>query len=124
MVIERITQNQQRIADNLNPSDSVLPILKQHKESVDCHECGSTYFTETIGESWIVGSSTNGLVGTNTGTQSGSQQVVGGSGRGGLILISATNPNDEWKEFLEFSNYVDTSETSATVSVANQRITF
>lgn len=37
--------------------------------------------TETIGDSWIVGSSTNGIVGPNTNTQGGGQQVVGGSGR-------------------------------------------
>ncbi len=123
MVIGNIARNQQRIADNLNPADSVTPIIKQHVELVVCVEGPTKIEENQIGNSWIVGSSTNGLVGTNTATQGGGQQVVGGDGRVDT-LVNVSNPNDLYQEFLSFSTYVDVSETSAVVSTTNQDITF
>jgi len=124
MVIERITRFAQQTADNLNPADSILPIIKVHSETIVVCEGPSKISDQTIGASWIVGSSTNGLVGANTGTQSGGQQVVGSSGRSAVVVLSVSNPNLVFKDFLDFDTYIDTSESSATVDTTNQKIDF
>ena len=57
-------------------------------------------YKQNLGDSWIVGSSTNGLVGTNTATEGGGQQVVGASGRDALTdhLWRAVNPDKIYRE--------------------------
>jgi len=50
-----------------------------------------------IGHSWIVGSSTNGIVGTNTDTADGQQQVVGGAGRV-VTHLFITNGNNTYRK--------------------------
>jgi hypothetical protein len=81
---------------------------------------------QTIGHSWIVGSPTNGRVGTNTSTYDGSQQVVGSAGRvPGLIAIS--NPNYVWRTLLtslETAYWNASGTTTCTVDTANQKLDF
>ncbi len=123
MVIDKIARNQQLIADNLNPADSVTPIIKQHVEIIECIE-RTTQLTDTnIGHSFILGSSTNGILGTNTGTQDGEQQVLGRAGDTGTIF-NVSNPNNLFQEFLDFILLVDARQTSATIDTTNQKITF
>lgn len=80
--------------------------------------------TQTIGNSWIVGSSTNGLVGTNTATQGGGQQVVGSDGRGAFIISSISNYLDVFRERFNFTTYIDTGNTTATVDTTNEDVDF
>lgn len=54
---------------------------KRFSENIKILESPVSVTEDTIGHSWIVGSSTNGIVGTNTNTQDGQQQVVGSAGR-------------------------------------------
>ena len=79
--------------------------------------------SDTLGNSWIVGSSTNGIVGTNTSTQGGSQQVVGESSRTETIL-HVINPGDTMYERFNFTTFVDTGNTTATVDVTNEDVDF
>ena len=79
--------------------------------------------SDTIGNSWIVGSPTNGIVGTNTSTQGGGQQVVGESSRTETIL-SVKNPNDTMYERFNFTNYIDTGNTTATIDTTDEQAEF
>jgi hypothetical protein len=80
-------------------------------------------WTSTVGASWIVGSSTNGLVGTNTGTYSSGQQVVGSSGRVETVVV-VDSKDDSFLERFNFTTYIDTGATTAAVSTANENAVF
>ena len=80
--------------------------------------------TQSLGSAWIVGSSTNGLVGTNTATISGNQQVVGAGDRGSKVVISVKNPNSTFYERFNFVNYIDTATTTATPDYTNEDCDF
>jgi len=74
--------------------------------------------TNTLGHSWIVGSSTNGIVGDNINTQDGEQQVVGSAGRT-RVVSKIINSANVWRTILsaaENSFWTNTSTTTATVS--------
>ncbi len=94
----------QNTSDNLNPADNTVPILKKTDEITRLEEDSTLIFEETIGNSWIVGSATNGIVGTNTGTQGGGQQVVGGDGRI-LTLSKVINQNNLFRENFRVTNF-------------------
>jgi len=79
--------------------------------------------TNTLGNSWIVGSSTNGLVGTNTATQGGGQQVVGADSRV-MTIVGVENTSDTFYERFNFNTYIDTSTTTATPDYTNEDTDF
>ena len=106
---ESMTFNQST-SDNLNPADSTVPLLKKTDEVLKLREVASIISTQTIGNSWIVGSSTNALVGTNTGTQGGGQQVVGSDGRGNSIITNVVSPNNVFRERFKLTQFKDTDE--------------
>jgi hypothetical protein len=75
-----IEQDKNDIRVQIGNDDSIIPFLKLgFDENVIIEEGTAKAYTETIGSSWIVGVSTNNVVGTNTNTESGNQQVVGGA---------------------------------------------
>ena len=106
---ESMTFNQST-SDNLNPADSTVPLLKKTDEVIREREVVSIISTQTIGNSWIAGSATNGLVGTNTATQGGGQQVVGGSGRGESIVTNVVSPNNVFRERFKLTQFKDTDD--------------
>lgn len=61
-----------------------------------------------IGNAWIVGSPTNGLVGANTGTVAGTQQIVGGGGMGAWVNVRILNPNNIFVEEFDGTDFIDT----------------
>lgn len=99
----------QSTSDNLNPADSTVPLLKKTDETQRLREVASIISTQTIGNSWIVGTSTNAIVGINTGTQGGGQQVVGGDGRGASIITNVVSPNNVFRERFKLTQFKDTS---------------
>lgn len=78
--------------------------------------------TNTLGHSWIVGSPTNGKVGTNTATVDGQQQVVGSAGRV-VTTKSVTNFNKTFVEPFKLSTFKDAS-TTATWDTTNHQLNF
>jgi len=112
MVFVESMQFGQNTSDNLNPSDNTIPILKKTDEKLRVREKSTIIIQSTLGHAWIVGSSTNGLVGTNVATQDGSQQVVGGAGR---VTTKPTiqNPNKDYIETFQFTTFEDTGVTTA-----------
>lgn len=87
-------------------------VFKRISEQVLLEENTTVIETDTYGHSWIVGSSTNGLVGTNTATEDGQQQVVGSAGRVQTI-VSVLNINNIFREYFRDASFEDTSYTTA-----------
>lgn len=98
------------------PDDTKQILTKRVEEKIFLEENSTRVWKKTLGESWIVGSSINGIVGTNTGTQSGNQQVVGGSGRV-TTISSVVNPNNIYREHFRdttFKGYPRTANWDVT----------
>jgi hypothetical protein len=110
MVFNEVTGSLQDTKDNIGAKDSTRDIiLVRNNEEILLEENSTIVTRDTIGNSWIVGSSTNGLVGTNTGTQGGGQQVVGSSGRVQTIQ-RVLNPNNTFREHFRDTTFQDTNE--------------
>jgi hypothetical protein len=112
MVVTSGRQNQQT-RDEVGSEPTIHPIVKLKTENIIVPPLSIQTQENTLGNSWIVGSTTNGIVGTNTGTQNGLQQVVGGSGR--VATISrVVNDNDTHFEVFTTRTFEDTSTTTGT----------
>ncbi len=109
MVTAGIANQRTRDQIGSEPTTKIIGVLWQ--ENVLVEEGPSQVTTNTIGNSWIVGSSTNGIVGANTGTQGGGQQVVGGSGRV-TTIVKVVNPSNRFIERFAFDNFKDSTETN------------
>lgn len=112
MVLGDSGKQNQETRDALGTEPTIHPINKIKLEQVITIIHPITKQQDDIGESWIVGSSTNGIVGTNTGTASGNQQVVGGSGRVQTIQKVTALDNISW-ELFNYSNFKDTTNSTA-----------
>ena len=115
--MEDVNKRITKVARQPASEPDVQQIPKVYNETVIVEEGATRIQTETIGNSWIVGSSTNGIVGTNTGTQNGSQQVVGGAGRV-TTLAGVVNPENRFIDRFNFDDYIDTGNTTATVDTS------
>lgn len=89
------------------PDDTKDIETNRVNEKILFEENSTVFRRDTFGNSWIVGSSTNGLVGTNTGTQGGGQQVVGSSARV-VTKLAVVNPNNTYREHFRDTNFKDT----------------
>jgi len=76
-----------------------------------------------LGNAWIVGSPLNGIVGTNTDTAGGGQQVVGDGGRT-TTLLRVVCPNDIFYDFIRDTVLWDTTNSTATINTSTHAITF
>ena len=119
MGVATLSQSNQNTQDNIATRDSNQNyIVKRNKEKFIIEENTTKVTTNTLGHSWIVGSSTNGIVGTNTSTEDGSQQVVGSAGRD-LVLIRVVNPNNIFREHFRDDTFKDASNTTADWNVSS-----
>ena len=93
-----------------NPETTFL-LNADYFETLGIEEGPTKVSKKTLGHSWIVGSTTNGLVGTNTSTEDGQQQVVGGHNRV-ETLHRIVNPNNTFHEHFRDTEYQDTPTTA------------
>jgi len=105
-----------RIKDQLGRDPETFPLLNANYSEECLLEEGALIFDKTgtgvdEANSWVVGSSTNGVVGTNTGTDNGLQQVVG---RGSKSYFKVVNPNNVFTEKFEFEDFENVDVTTAT----------
>jgi hypothetical protein len=113
--------NNQQTRDEIGSEPSIHEIYKIKTEEVNIFITNQSK-SDTIGHSWIVGSSTNGIVGANTGTQDGQQQVVGSAGRIDTFL-RVLSPNGTFFDDFNYDNFIDSS-TTADVDTANSIVNF
>lgn len=103
----KMTKDTAAIRDQLGiDSDTTFYLNADYSEDIIIEEQSTKISTKTLGNAWIVGSSTNGLVGTNTGTVGGGQQVVGGSGRV-TTLQRVVNPLNTFREHFRDTIFKD-----------------
>lgn len=114
-----MARNQAQLREQLGRNPDTFPLLNaNYQESIAIEE-GPTQLTRlSQGCSWIVGSSTNGIVGANTGTDNGQQQVVGACGRE-IEFLRVVNPLNRFYEHFRDNTYEDTSETTADWDTTN-----
>ena len=91
---------------------TIQPIIKVKNENLYVEEGPTQVNSSSIGNSWIAGSSTNGIVGVNTGTQGGGQQVVGGSGRIARPKRVTNNNNKHIERYFQ-TNFDESNITTA-----------
>ena len=100
------------IRDQLGQDPDIIGVLNANWwEELGIEEQSTRAFTMTLGNSWIVGSSTNGIVGTNTATMGGGQQVVGEDGRV-TTLQRVVNPNKRYNEHFRDEDFKSTPFTA------------
>ena len=75
-------------------------------ESVGTEEQTLTIGTQSNVDTWVVGSSTNGIVGTWTGTTGGGQLVVGVTHLP-IEIIRVVNPNNTFREHFRDTDFQD-----------------
>ncbi len=103
-----MTKDTAAIRDQLGKDPDVTFFLDaDYFETVGVEEQSTIVKNNTLGNAWIVGTSTNGIVGTNTGTGGGGQQVVGGSGRV-EIRIRVVNPLNTFRDHFRDEDFKDT----------------
>lgn len=119
--MNKISKDTASIRDQLGNDPDTFPVLNSdYDETVGLEEGPTKISSNTIGHSWIVGSPTNGIVGTNTGTEDGQQQVVGGAGR--VESISRiVNPNRTFHEHFRDETFKG-SPFTATWDTTNFRL--
>src|SRR3990167_8453574 len=93
-----MTKDTAAIRDQLGTDpDTTFFLNANYTEDVILEDNSAIVSTSTLGHSWIVGSTTNGIVGTNTATEDGQQQVVGSAGRVTTIQ-RIVNTNNTFRE--------------------------
>lgn len=95
------------IRDQLgNDPDTTFLLDADYYESVGVEEGATIVKTRDITNTWVVGSSTNAIVGEWTGTIGGKQLVVGKDDRD-IVVIRVVNPNDIFREHFRDTTFQD-----------------
>ena len=111
-----------KVKDQLGRPEDKNITVKRKTETLVIESNTVHISKSSLGNSWIVGSATNGLVGTNTATEGGGQQVVGASGRVD-VLQAVVNPNKIYREHLRNTFYQDLAKpNTANWDTTNFRI--
>lgn len=76
-----------------------------------------------IGNAFILGHATNGKLGVANGI-GGGQITLGGGGLDTPTLERVVNQRNTFKEYLRYTDLVDTTNTTATVNTTDHKIEF
>ena len=106
-----MTKDSAAIRDQLgNDPDVTFFLNADYDETIVVEEQSTIIKTEELGNGWIVGTASNGIVGVNTGTVGGGQQIVGGSFGTAEILIRVVNPNNTFREHFNSTLFQDEND--------------
>ena len=96
--LSAIEQDKNDIRIQIGRDPAITPFLVlEYDANVILEEGTAKIFTQNLDDSWIVGSVSNGIVGDNTGTEGGGQQVVGATSRV-FTVKEILNPNNVFYE--------------------------
>lgn len=112
-----------KVKDQLGRPNDTTFTTKRFKEPIKIRNTVFRVFTKTLGNAWIVGSSTNGLVGANTSTQGGGQQVVGGNGRV-QTLVQVSNKDKTYIDDFTTNMFKKSSTTTADWDASSGKLKF
>lgn len=130
MVLGDIYKGHQVTRDSVSSNPEILPIPKISRSSIKYWSEPTLIYNRDIDNSWTVGSSTNAIVGTWTGTAGGGQLVVGPTSNTQQALRVIPS-KDSWVNFLRdtSTNTVDTNgeglllaSSTATINTTTHRI--
>lgn len=110
-----------KIRDQLGRPENKNIVVKRFSDTLIIEPNTLRFDKSSLGNSWIVGTSTNGIVGANTGTQGGGQQVVGGDSRV-LVLQRVVNVDNTYREHFRHTHFKDSGNTTADWDTTNYRI--
>lgn len=117
------TQNDQAMADkdqikiqlgNRDRTDGDLVFLK-YEETLKPKVLSMITSTQAIGDSFVLGHTDNGVLGTDT---------LGENSLGAVTRYRVTNPNNVFRDYLRATSFKDTVNTTATWDTVNFRWTF
>lgn len=107
-----VIDSTQETKDNIGARDSTRDIIVDRNNEKLLGEENSTVIEGlSLGNSWIVGSPSNGIVGANLNTENGSQQVVGSDGRV-VTDVRVINPNNTFREHFRDTAFLDTTQNN------------
>lgn len=106
----------------ISSEPNIQPVVKVKVENLYLEQGSTSISKRTLGNAWIVGSSTNGIVGPNTNTQNGSQQVVGGAGRLDILQF-VLNPDDKYIERFQNTLFFDSASSTGSWSSGSASLT-
>ena len=131
MSFESLSQSQQQTRDSIGSNPAVIPIPKINKDTLTQWAGPIVIYDRDIDNSWIVGSSTNAIVGTWTGTAGGGQLIVGAT-TNTEALLRVSPANGQYVNFLRDTTentsdasdigLLDNSATTATINTSTFRI--
>ena len=123
MALENIGKSNQQTRDQIGSEPTLQDIYKPKMDTVIV-ELGPIQDTKrTDGHSFILGSAINGLLGVNTGTEDGQQQVLGSANQVDTV-IRVINENDKYIERFKFSTFKDSDNTTANWSTTDGKVIF
>jgi len=114
MVLPNIAKSHQQTRDSIGSEPTILDIHKVRQCNIFMEQGPTQEKQQTEGHSFILGSSTNGILGTNTGTEDGQQQTLGDTTV--TTVVRVLNVGNKYVERFSFDNFKDTSITTATWS--------
>lgn len=121
MVISESMTFNQSTADNLNPTDNTIPVLKKTDETIRVEEGPTKISSSYIGHSRIYGHATNGVYGAPALGVDGVQVVYGDAGRV-TAVVRVVGPNMTHKERFYFTHFRNTGGTSMTWDTTLHRL--
>ena len=110
-----------KVKDQLGRPEDKNITVKRFTETVITEDNVVVLTKKSLGNSWIVGSHRNGIVGTNTNTINGLQQVVGESGRT-EVLHRVVNTNGIFREHFRDTYFKDAPNTTANWNTTLHRL--
>jgi len=103
---------EQDTKDNIGASDTTRNILfLRNKETVFLEENSTIIKTNTIGHSFVLGHSVNGVLGSPALGVDGIQVALGDQNRT-LTLVRVVNPDNKFREHFRDVTFKDTDETN------------
>ena len=100
-----MSQSLQQLRDEIGTPADAGSVFKVKKEKLVLKELATRVSTRTIGDSFILGHSTNGTLGS-------SNSNVLGDDRGAITVIRVVNPNNTFQEYFRTDTFKGASTTA------------
>lgn len=126
MGLQQTGTNVQQTRDAVSSKPTVSNAVKIKTDNLVITEGPIQLVSTNIGHGWIAGSANNGIVGAWTGTEDGSQLVVGsGTARGQNDTVQKViNNNNIFVEQFGFNNFESSPATTANWNTTSQQLSF
>lgn len=113
----------QEVRDNLGTPDDTrnLVLIGPFKEKLVVDPGPTLVIEGDIGDAFILGHSTNGVLGVANGTD-GTQITLGDGKKGSDVWVRVVNPNKTFKEYFRFNTFHESSVGTANWDVNNHRL--